>query len=156
MKGPVSEVKRYGARNLKIVLILLFVLMLIATVLPLPNALAETNTGSISGVVTNPDGGLMPGIGVRLYTSDWERIAYLRTDSNGQYTFSSLGAGSYMVRFEPYEYNNKNNTTYTYQYYQNSPVSGLPTLIPVSEGQVVANINAYKSNGYRSYGYLFQ
>ena len=62
MKGPVSEVKRYGARNLKIVLILLFVLMLIATVLPLPNALAETNTGSISGVVTNPDGGLMPGI----------------------------------------------------------------------------------------------
>lgn len=139
--------KRYGARNLKIVLILLFVLMLIATVLPLPNALAETNTGSISGVVTNPDGGLMPGIGVRLYTSDWERIAYLRTDSNGQYTFSSLGAGSYMVRFEPYEYNNKNNTTYTYQYYQNSPVSGLPTLIPVSEGQVVANINAQLHNG---------
>ncbi|MFA4886435.1 MAG: carboxypeptidase-like regulatory domain-containing protein, partial [Desulfotomaculaceae bacterium] len=60
------------------------------------------NTGSISGVVTNPEGALLPGIGVRLYTSDWERIAYEQTDSNGQYNFGSLGAGSYMIRFEPY------------------------------------------------------
>lgn len=110
-------------------------------------AASTESTGSISGVVTSPEGALLTGIGVRLYNGDWNRVAYTQTDSNGQYAFTSVFAGSYMIRFEPYEYNYDNHTTYTYQYYNNSPISGLPTLITVGAGQAVANINGQLHEG---------
>ena len=58
MKGPVSEVKGMVPKSQNSAyLIIRF--NVDRNGVTLPNALAETNTGSISGVVTNPDGGLM-------------------------------------------------------------------------------------------------
>ena len=77
-----------------------------ATALSLPGivlvpAAAQVTTGSISGVVSDTSGGVMPGVTVSV---SGERLIggtkTATTDSSGRYRFDRLPPGSYDVKFE--------------------------------------------------------
>lgn len=64
-------------------------------------ASAQVTTGSISGVVADTSGGVMPGVSVSV--SGERLIGGIRTattDSSGRYSFDRLPPGSYDVKFE--------------------------------------------------------
>jgi hypothetical protein len=76
-------------------------------VVPLPESVQlspQTHSGTLSGgngrlsgVVTDPSGTAIPGSTVRLLDENKEVVGETTTDSNGQYSFSSLAAGSYSL-----------------------------------------------------------
>jgi hypothetical protein len=64
-------------------------------------AFAQVQTGSITGVITDPSGAVLPGVTVSL--SGEKLIGGLQTqvtDANGSYRFDRLPPGEYTVRFE--------------------------------------------------------
>jgi hypothetical protein len=63
-------------------------------------ALAQTSTSSISGTVTDPSGGVVPGANVTL-TNEGTGIANVqKTTAAGVYSFPSLPVGTYSVQVE--------------------------------------------------------
>ncbi|HLZ92295.1 MAG TPA: carboxypeptidase regulatory-like domain-containing protein [Candidatus Acidoferrum sp.] len=56
--------------------------------------------GSLSGTVTDPSGGLVAGVTVRLVGPDGAVVAQTSTDSRGQYSFSSQLPGNYRIEME--------------------------------------------------------
>ncbi len=56
--------------------------------------------GSLSGVITDQSGAIMPGAIVRLVAQDGLAVAQTTTDSNGQYSFLSQPPGNYRVEVE--------------------------------------------------------
>ena len=78
----------------------IFVLTGLAIVLGAPFAHAQT-TGSITGVVTDASGALMPGVtitlsGERLIAGPQTQV----TDTGGNYRFDRLVPGNYDMKFE--------------------------------------------------------
>ena len=66
-----------------------------------PAAYAQVQTGSITGVVTDPSGAVLPGVTASL--SGEKLIGGLQTqvtDANGSYRFDRLPPGEYTVKFE--------------------------------------------------------
>ena len=58
---------------------------------------AQTPTGSLSGVVSSPDGGVLPGATVELKFNLNEKIQSVLTGSDGEYKFVQLEPGLYTV-----------------------------------------------------------
>ena len=56
--------------------------------------------GRLSGTVTDPIGAAVPGANVRLLDENNGVVAQTTTESNGQYSFSGVSAGSYRVEIE--------------------------------------------------------
>jgi hypothetical protein len=79
-------------------------------VVPLPESVQlspQTHSGTLSGgngrlsgVVTDPSGAAIPGSTVRLLDENKEVVGETTTDSNGQYSFSSLATGGYNLEVQ--------------------------------------------------------
>jgi hypothetical protein len=72
------------------------------------NALAQTFSGTITGVVTDPSGGAVPGATVALTNVITREVRSVTTDESGRYTFSRLLPSTYEIKvahqgFQTYE-----------------------------------------------------
>lgn len=74
-------------------------LLLILTLLP-SVALAQTQTGTITGVVTDEQDALLPGVTVVLTGAPLLRPQATVTNERGLYSFIALPPGAYVVRFQ--------------------------------------------------------
>src|SRR4051812_40162435 len=61
---------------------------------------AQTVTGSISGVVTDPNGGLLPGANITLISEQSGAVRNTVTNDEGRFLFSTLQPGPYTVKIE--------------------------------------------------------
>ncbi|MBB6145707.1 hypothetical protein HNQ77_003668 [Silvibacterium bohemicum] len=78
---------------------LMLVLPLI-TLLGLPAAFGQAGQGRISGEVTDPDGGVIPGAAVQVINQDTLVKRSVQSDSQGSYNVPGLPAGRYQVIVE--------------------------------------------------------
>ncbi|HYJ45736.1 MAG TPA: TonB-dependent receptor, partial [Pyrinomonadaceae bacterium] len=65
----------------------------------LPGA-AQTITGSISGIVTDSSGGVIPGASVTLVSEKTNESRNFTTNEEGRFSFTALQPGAYTVRIE--------------------------------------------------------
>ncbi len=63
-------------------------------------ALAQTQTGSIVGAVSDPQGAAVPGAHVRLISEETGVAREVASDDHGNFTFTAVLAGSYRVEVE--------------------------------------------------------
>jgi Carboxypeptidase regulatory-like domain len=63
-------------------------------------ASAQTNTGRISGRVTDATGAVIPGVTVMITDEGTGATRAVRTDEDGLYTATNLRAGVYSVKVE--------------------------------------------------------
>ncbi len=75
--------------------VILALALVLGTVMP---SMAQVQGGSISGVVTDVQQGVLPGVTVTLTGSD--RTAVFVTEATGQYRFLNLPPGSYQLKFD--------------------------------------------------------
>jgi hypothetical protein len=78
------------------------------TVVPLPQlaeVMPQTHEGammggftSLSGIVTDPSGGVVPGASITLLTSSGQGAGSVVTDGQGRYQFSDLPSGNYQLQ----------------------------------------------------------
>ncbi|MFZ1702520.1 MAG: ankyrin repeat domain-containing protein [Pyrinomonadaceae bacterium] len=61
---------------------------------------AGSISGRISGTVKDPNGAVMPGASVSIFSVDAGKVAATTSDGNGDYTFSNLAAGTYRIETE--------------------------------------------------------
>src|SRR5262249_9032797 len=73
---------------------------LVAFVLIGANAFAQTETGRISGTVTDPQGAVIPGVSVSATSVSRGVKRDTITDPNGRYVLSNLTADTYEVNFQ--------------------------------------------------------
>jgi len=71
----------------------------LALLLPKP-ALAQTQTGTITGVVTDEQAAVLPGVAVTLDSPAIIRPQTLVTNDRGVYSFIALPPGTYSVKFD--------------------------------------------------------
>ncbi|HEV8591558.1 MAG TPA: carboxypeptidase-like regulatory domain-containing protein, partial [Pyrinomonadaceae bacterium] len=64
------------------------------------SAQAQTITGTISGTVTDPNGGVIPGANVTLTYLQTGATRNAVTNEEGRFTFSAVQPGTYSVRIE--------------------------------------------------------
>src|SRR5918993_4415337 len=77
------------------------VLVVAALVLGLTPRLALAQTGSISGVVRDSQGGVLPGVTVEVSSPQMiEKVRSTVTDENGRYQIVRLPVGTYKVSFQ--------------------------------------------------------
>jgi len=62
--------------------------------------LAQTYTGGISGVVTDPGGAVVPGASLRLTNLDTNDVRQQSSNDIGAYTFTALTPGRYKLQLE--------------------------------------------------------
>jgi hypothetical protein len=76
----------------------LVMLMLVSLYMPSARAQAQAAASTVSGVVTDETGGVLPGVEVRLRVQGMnERVAF--TDPSGRYVFSAVPAGEAQLSF---------------------------------------------------------
>src|SRR5262249_16519847 len=63
-------------------------------------ALAQIQTGTITGVVTDQQSALLPGVTVTLTSTALIRPQTIVTNERGVYSFIALSPGAYRLRFE--------------------------------------------------------
>ncbi|HVI07233.1 MAG TPA: TonB-dependent receptor [Candidatus Binatia bacterium] len=63
-------------------------------------ALAQTQLGTVFGVITDTTGGVLPGVKVTLFSLDTGLKRDCTTDTEGQFRLSGLPIGTYTVRIE--------------------------------------------------------
>jgi len=80
-------------------LLLCFLLSLGALLAPATTALAQERTGTITGQLTDPQGGVLPGVTVAATNRQTGRVSSAATDGNGRYAVN-LEPGFYTIRFE--------------------------------------------------------
>ncbi len=61
---------------------------------------AQSTTGTISGRVSDPQGGTLPGVAVSVESPNLQGVRTIVTTENGDYMFPMLPSGSYAVSFE--------------------------------------------------------
>ena len=76
------------------------VLGALASLVPAPAALAQDFRGSVQGVVTDSQGGAMPGVSVTVTNLNTNVAANLTTDGKGQYRAQYLISGTYSVQMQ--------------------------------------------------------
>ena len=74
--------------------------VLIALFCFISNAGAQTITGSISGTVTDSNGGVVPGATVTLVGEKTGQSRTAATDSEGRFNFAALQPGSFVIKVE--------------------------------------------------------
>ena|SRR5688500_934077 len=75
-------------------------LMVVVVLLALSTANAQTITGSISGAVTDANGGMIPNATVTLTSEKTGQARGSTTDSEGRFNFPALQPGTYALRIE--------------------------------------------------------
>jgi Carboxypeptidase regulatory-like domain/TonB-dependent Receptor Plug Domain len=86
-----STSKSHWSRSLYI----LFALLLLS--LPVKS---QTITGSISGTVTDPNGGIIPGATVTIISEKTNDVRTLTTNEEGRFNFTSVQPGAYTIKVE--------------------------------------------------------
>src|SRR5882724_7981588 len=61
---------------------------------------AQTNTGTVTGRVTDPSGGAVPDAAVTLTNKGTQLALPAKTDSEGNYSFVAIRPGPYRVQVE--------------------------------------------------------
>src|SRR5215468_5798078 len=96
--APFSRVSRslfYGMeRNMKLISPSMLLILLLGVVV------AQTNTGRISGRVTDITGAGIPGVTVTITDEGTNTTRAVRTEADGVYTATNLRAGVYSVKVE--------------------------------------------------------
>lgn len=64
------------------------------------SARAQVTTATLYGIVTDPTGGVVPGVSVTVIHQDTNAATTRTTDSSGEFTFDFLRVGAYTVRIE--------------------------------------------------------
>src|SRR5688500_3911126 len=72
-------------------------LLLLATLMAAAPAAAQTSMGGVSGTVTDPSGGVVPGATVTLINEGTSVQNVRTTNSSGFYTFVNVRPGRYLV-----------------------------------------------------------
>jgi Carboxypeptidase regulatory-like domain/TonB dependent receptor len=72
-------------------------LTLVVLFLTLAQAGAQLYTGSVTGLVSDPSGAIVPGAGVTLTDTEKGYENKVKSDSNGRYLFRSVPPGSYRI-----------------------------------------------------------
>ena len=75
-------------------------LAILITLVTCNAALAQTITGSISGAVTDANGGMIPGATVNLVSEKTGQTRSATTNSEGRFNFAALQPGSYSLKVE--------------------------------------------------------
>ncbi|HEX9003210.1 MAG TPA: carboxypeptidase-like regulatory domain-containing protein, partial [Blastocatellia bacterium] len=75
-------------------------------------ALAQTNTGRISGTVTDAAGAAVPGVSVKITNEATQQARVAMTDSNGFYVATNLPVGNYTVTVEHQGFKQAKKTGY--------------------------------------------
>jgi hypothetical protein len=65
-----------------------------------PHVFAQSFTGTVSGAVTDPTGGVLPNVKVTLTNERTNEIKNGSTDESGAYSFSQVAPGSYRLEAE--------------------------------------------------------
>ena len=76
------------------------VLGALACLAPAPGLLAQDFRGSVQGVVTDSQGGAMPGVSVTVTNLNTNVSTNLTTDAKGQYRAQYLISGTYAVQLQ--------------------------------------------------------
>ena len=88
-------IERWGSRK-----VLLLATVLCCGLSLLPIAAAQSGTATITGVVTDPQGAVLPGVRVTATALDTNHEVGVTTDSAGAYTIAGLTPGSYDLKVE--------------------------------------------------------
>jgi hypothetical protein len=75
-------------------------LLLFFTIIALGSVKAQTITGSISGVITDSNGGVVPGATVNLVNDKTGGARTVLTNSEGRFNFAALQPGGYSMKIE--------------------------------------------------------
>jgi hypothetical protein len=73
---------------------------LFVVILVVASMAAQTTTGSITGLVTDPGGGIVPGTALTLTNLDTNQIRKQTVNDTGTYTFPALPPGNYRLELE--------------------------------------------------------
>src|SRR5262245_29759968 len=84
----------WGKKNFR------FVMTLLVLVCVVPSVYAQLPTATVSGVVKDASGAVIPGVAVTAMNSATGLIRSALTSENGSYRFSALPGGTYEVRAE--------------------------------------------------------
>jgi hypothetical protein len=91
--------------------------------------------GSISGTVTTMSGTPLPYIDIDIYDSDWDRVGWDNTDTDGNYSIGKLATGSYYVKaWDP-------NGGHIGEYYNDMTEQSEANSVSVTQGEETSNIN---------------
>jgi hypothetical protein len=100
--------------------------------------------GLITGTVTaEEDGSPLENINIYVYTLDGAYVNSGYTDSSGQYTINSLGAGNYLIEFVQHG----TDAAYLSEWYNNQATQDEADPVVVSPPEVTPNINAALEKG---------
>ena len=87
------------SRNLSAIRRALFALAVSATVLTSSLLAQSAGTGALTGTLTDPTGGVVPGAMVTLTSTDTNQVRTSTTSGDGTYKFALLPPGTYRIRF---------------------------------------------------------
>ena len=113
---------------------------------------ATINTGSIQGVVTDPQGGVVPDAKVTITNRDTGQTISLTSSSGGQFSVAALSPGTYVVRVEVASFKTV-ETTVNVQVGQITPanarleVGGSATVVEVTGEAVTVNTEQSQLSG---------
>ena len=84
-----------------------FAAPLVFAALSTPALVAQTETGSVSGLVTDPTGALVPNATISITKTDTNTVRTASSDTGGQFRFPSIPAGIYQLNaqipgFQPF------------------------------------------------------
>src|SRR5258708_27293762 len=82
-------------RRVSIAALLLAIVFGMAT-----SAMAQTTTGIISGIITDAQGGVLPGVTVTARNTDTGALRTVVTEADGRFRFAALQPGPYEVKAE--------------------------------------------------------
>jgi hypothetical protein len=104
----------------------------------------SSGNGRLSGAVTDPSGAVVAGSTVRLLDENRGVVAQTTTDSNGQYSFSSLATGNYQLEierpgFQKTRYSNLNVTPGEIQLNSQLQLGSATSTVEVSAGSMTLN-----------------
>ena len=98
-------------RNMKTFFFLLSLAALVFALCPQRSAAQTNTTGDLTGVVTDPTGGVVPNVKVQLRNVQQGNTRETKTNDGGVYRFSLLPAGQYEVSIEAQGFQAQSNTT---------------------------------------------
>ena len=83
----------------KVLLLLAFLIASLVTAAP-PTVFAQTETGRITGTVTDPSGSVVPGATMTLTSTTTGAVRTTTSDAVGRYVIANVPAGTYTLKFE--------------------------------------------------------
>jgi hypothetical protein len=84
-------------RRVSIIARNLLPLLLCLLFLSVPGLHAQTDTGRVTGIVTDPSGAVIPGTTLKLINTDTGATLTVTSGNNGNFTFSAVPRGNYRV-----------------------------------------------------------